>query len=237
MDRSFQVGVNARSVTATPVGGVADRDGDDDAVGGLSRAAARRVVRQLVAHAPHDPQVADLRDRLHDVRVVPDDQIDRARHGRQRVRHHLLRLDDLVAVLVAPVQRDDDELRAGVAGGLRVGQDQRGVDLVDEPLLAGRPHEAVEPVGVGQLGDGDPVDVVARGLAVLLGRPCRPGVGQTGPVERVERRHHPLLPEVERVVRRHRAAVVAGLRQVRRQLRRRPEPWIARQARPRAGRG
>ena len=34
-----------------------------------------------------------------------------------------------------------------------VGQDQRRVDLVDEPLLAGRPHEAVEPVGVGQLGD------------------------------------------------------------------------------------
>ena len=85
--------------------------------------------------------------------VVADDEVDGAGVGGQRVRHLLLRRDDLVDVLVAPVQRHDDELGARRPGGSRVGEDQRRVDLVDEPLLAGRPHEPVEAVGVGQLGD------------------------------------------------------------------------------------
>ena len=147
----------------------------------------------------------------------------------------LLRRHHLVDVLVAPVQRHDDELGARRPGGLGVGEDQRRVDLVDEPLLARRSHEPVEPVGVGQLGDADAVGVVERRHAAL-GRAGGAGVGQPGRVERVEGRHHALLAEVERVVRRHRAAVEAGLGQVGRQRPAAPGTVGSSTARPRAGR-
>ena len=139
----------------------------------------RRVAREQVAHAPHDPHRSDLRDRLHDVGVVADDEVDGTDVGGQRIGDLLLRRHHLVHVLVAPVQRHDDQLGARRPGGVGVGEDQRRVDLVDEPLLARRSHEPVEAVGVGQLRDADAAGVVDRRAAgpPVRGR-CRRGPGR-----------------------------------------------------------
>ena len=137
----------------------------------------------------------------------------------------LLRGDHLVDVLVAPVQRHDDELGTRRPGRSGVGEDQRRVDLVDEPLLAGRAHEPVEAVGVGEVGDDDAVGLVERRHAAL-GRAGGAGVGQPGGVER--RRAWPPRP-----ARRSRAR--GSTRPSSRRSRPRPDRWPARPARGTAG--
>ena len=71
----------------------------------------------------------------------------------------------LRAVLRAPVQADDDHLRPGGPRRAGVGGDPCRVDQVRRPRRAVRQLVAVEPVGVGEVGDGGATHVVERGAA------------------------------------------------------------------------
>jgi hypothetical protein len=65
-------------------------------------------------------------------------------------------------ILIAPVNVDDDGLRAVGAGAVRVGQDLRRAGPVDRPPM--RRGDTVGQLGVGQERDADPLTVMISGV-------------------------------------------------------------------------
>ena len=128
-------------------------------------------------------------------------------------------------VLIAPVDVDDDDLRAAGAGAVRVGQDLRRAGPVDRPGV--RRGDAVSQLGVGQERDADAVDRHDQRRCPRGCRGERAGVGHPGPVQRADRVIDPGLPLVQGVRRGRRAGPPPGLADRGRELRRGVEDRIA----------
>ena len=199
----------------------------EEAVLGADPDVAGTLVGQEVAHPVHHELLADLADRLDDMGVVAEDEID---VGRRQNGFGLLTLGAgrVDGVLNAPVHGHDDELRPGRPGGGGIGQDLIGPGDVDQVALARRHHQPVQSVGVGQVPNGDAVDVVQAGN-VFFGPAGGAGVLEAGGVEHTERVANPGLTLVDGVIGGHRAAVVPGPGDGVGQLGRRMELRVGRQ--------
>src|SRR6266496_3081600 len=88
-------------------------------------------------------------------------------------------------ILIAPVNVDDDGLRAVGAGAVRVGQDLRGAGPVDRPRM--RRGDAVGELGVGQEADADPLDRHDQRRCLRGGGGERAGVRHPGAIQRADR--------------------------------------------------
>ena len=108
-----------------------------------------------------------------------------------------------------------------------VREDPLRVDLVGGPGRSGRQVVAVEPIGVGEVGDLHALHVVDPRRGGLLRGSGTAGVTEVVGVERVEGRLDPVQALIEGVVRHRRAAVVAGGRRAGHQLGGRAEDGVA----------
>src|SRR5262249_22729865 len=103
----------------------------------IRRGQAEGLVRDLVCPPVDDPPAVDLLERLHDVYVAAEDQIDIGR-GEQLARDRQLLLIRGVLVFRTPVQAHDDDRSAGGLRTRRRRENLRNVDEVREPWLVGR---------------------------------------------------------------------------------------------------
>ena len=174
-------------------------DGGDHAVLTGGDTAVGRLVRQEVPEPEHHPFVADLVDRLHDMGVMADDQID-VLAGQGCVEPLVLRRDRLMAIFRTPVHRHDHELRARRFRNPGLVQDLVRLDEVDEVLPVRRHHEAVERVGGRDVGDRDAVRVVEHRREILLVARRLTGVGQADLLQHGDRVERTLRTTVVAVV-------------------------------------
>lgn len=163
---------------------------DDHAVAARRRSLTVDPLRgEEVAEAPDDPAaVRTPLDRLHHVRVVPDDEID-LRPGQHLPHDALLVGGRLALVLLAEVQAHHDDGGAARPQRRRVAPDAPGVEEIDR--VRRRQPDAVGAVGDRQVADPCPRDVVDRRGGLLGGVARAAAVLQAEPVERVEGRAHP----------------------------------------------
>ena len=106
------------------------------------------MVGHQVAHAVDHPLPSDVLDRLDDMGVMTQEEVD-VRCPDEPRRHLCLLGVGIVVVLGPPVQGDDDDLGPPPRAG-RVGQDLLFVDLVGPERLAGRVRDPIEAVRVGE---------------------------------------------------------------------------------------
>ena len=121
----------------------------------LHRAARGGLVGEDLPLAEHDELAVDPLDRLHDVHVLTDDRRDVGVGGQpaRKVELEGARLRD---ELIAPVEVDDHDLRAGAPRRPGRPLDGRDVRQVDRPRV--RQRDSVRHLGIGEERDLDPLD-------------------------------------------------------------------------------